>query len=301
MTSTAPSLNRGLAVLAVGVLAISSAAVLIVGSEAPPLVTAFWRVALSTVAMGAIAVGAWSRGDTDPISARARRSAVFSGLCLGLHFYAWMASLQLTSVATSTLLVTTTPIWVGLTAPLVAGEAPLSARGWAGLAVALGGGAVLVAAESTGGGDTSLAGAGLAVLGAWCAAAYLIFGKRARQEMSLARYATWCNGAAAILLGGLALATDTALLPLSTQTLWMVVGLALVPQMIGHNSLLWAVRYVDASLVSVVVLLEPVGATLLAWMVFAAPPTGVEVLGGAILLVGVALVVRARARPSAAT
>jgi drug/metabolite transporter (DMT)-like permease len=74
----------------------------------------------------------------------------------------------------------------------------------------------------------------------------------------------------------------------------MVVGLALVPQMIGHNSLLWAVRYIDASLVSVVVLLEPVGATLLAWLLFGTPPTGFEVLGGFVLLIGVVLVVRAR-------
>jgi len=300
VSSASPGLPRGLAVLGVGVLAISSAAVLIVGSEAPPLVTAFWRVALSTVAMGAIAAVARMRGQRDAPSVAARRSAIASGLCLGLHFYAWMASLQLTSVATSTLLVTTTPIWVGLTAPWFTREAPLSARGWAGLGVALGGGALLVVAESSGGGADP-AGAGLAILGAWCAAAYLMFGKQARQQMSLATYATWANGAAAVLLATLALATDTALLPLSTQTWWMVLGLALVPQLIGHNSLLWAVRYVDASLVSVVVLLEPVGATLLAWLVFGAPPTGVEVLGGAILLVGVTLVVRARARTRAKT
>lgn len=274
--------------LGVGVLALSSAAVLIRVADAPALSVAFYRLAFSALLLGGFAAphggAAWRLTDWPAVA--------LAGTALALHFWAWMQSLALTSVASSTLLVTTTPVWIGLAARWLPGEARFSRRGWMGVGLAIAGGAVV--ALSAGTGRVTLAGVGLATVGAWLVAVYLLVGRHARQRMALAPYAAATAAVAAAVTGTLALATGAPLAGFDRTTWLALVALAAVPQGIGHGALLWAVRWTGAAVVSLVVLLEPIGAALLAGVFLDEVPGPMEGVGGALLLLGVATVVRAR-------
>ncbi len=289
-----PGSTAGLSALtlALGVCALSSAAVLIRLSDAPAVVTAFYRVALSALLLGGWLMATRARG--------AGRLAVgpilIGGTALAFHFWAWMASLELTSVASSTLLVTTTPVWIAAAAPFLRDERALGFRAWLGVAIALAGAAV-IGANAGAGNDTavSLPGLALAVVGAWLMATYLVVSRRARQQMGLIAYAAGANSVAAVVLA-VALLLGGHPLRGYDPTTWMAfLGLAVFPQLIGHNALLFALRRVGAAIVSLVVLLEPVGAAILAFFVLGEPIARFEVGGGALLLLGLAVVVRAQA------
>lgn len=279
-------------VLAVGVLAISSSAVLIRVAEAPALSVAFYRLVFSAVLMGLIAAATRSRGWR---AVDWRRTGA-AGVALALHFWAWMRSLDYTSVLTSTLLVTTTPVWIALFARWLPLETRLDRRGWAGLTVAVAGGAVLALGPGERGarGDAPLLGAFLALLGSWLVAVYLVLGRTVRQRVPLATYATVTNAVAAATLALIVAATGAPTTGFPTGTWLAFVALAVLPQLVGHSAMLWAVRATSASVVSLAVLFEPLGAALLAWLFLAEPPAAFELGGGAILLIGLGLVIRAR-------
>lgn len=282
--------------LTIGVLALSSAAVLIRLADAPALTVAFYRVAFSAALMMLISGGTRRLARSD----LQWRAAAFAGAALALHFWAWMRSLELTSVATSTLLVTTTPVWIAIAAPWLPDEPRLGATGWGGLAVALAGGALVSLAPALGGASSSAGhGSGpwgplLALAGAWLMAAYLVIGRAARQRMPLNPYVTVTNMVAAVVLGAIVLATRAPTHRFSTPTWLALAGLALLPQLVGYGSLLWAVRTTGASVVALLVLLEPIGAALLAWWLLGEAPSRIEVVGGVLLLLGLVLVVRSR-------
>lgn len=266
-------------------LALSSAAILFRASEAPALTTAMWRVAFSAILLAPLAA---RRNPGEPVHVPA---VIIAGVALGLHFWMWMLSLQRTSVASSTLFVTTTPFWVALAARWLPYEAPPTRRTVLGMLVSFGGGALIAAHAAGAEAHVTLDGIALAVLGAWLAAAYLVAGRVGRQTMSLPRFAFGANAVAASVLLVIALATSTSLLGWSAATWSALIALAVVPQLIGHNALLWAVRSVGASIVALAVLTEPVGATLLAWLLLAEPPAWYELVGGALLLLGLAVAV----------
>lgn len=276
---------RGAAALSLGVLALSSAAILFRASDAPALTTAMWRVALSALLLAPLAS---LRGRGEPIHVPA---TLIAGVALGLHFWTWMLSLQRTSVASSTLFVTTTPFWVALAARWLPYEQRPTRRTVAGMAISFTGGALIAVNAGSGDAHVSLDGIALATVGAWLAAAYLVAGRVGRQTMSLARFAFGANAVAAFVLLILGLATGTTLLGWSPQTWILFLALAAVPQLIGHNALLWAVRSVGAAIVALAVLTEPVGATLLAWAIFDESPRWFELVGGALLLIGLAVAV----------
>ena len=225
-----------------------------------------------------------------------------SGAFLAVHFVSWVTSLSLTSVASSVVLVTTTPLWVALLSPVFLRE-KLTPWVWVGLVVALTGGTLVglseacqfsaggVACPDLGGFFQGKAFLGnlLALVGAWMAAAYMMVGRKVRAALSVTAYISVVYSVAAILLWGLALASGEAVVGFSPPIyLWFAL-LALVPQLMGHTSFNYALGYLPAAYVSVATLAEPIGTTLLAIAVLNELPSGVEVLGGVIILAGIAI------------
>jgi drug/metabolite transporter (DMT)-like permease len=268
------------------VLAVSWAAILVRLASAPPLAVAAWRMALAAVP--ALAFALWRRRDElAKVDRRARLWLGASGLALAVHFATWIASLHLTSVASSMALVTTQPVWAALLARAFLGER-VGGRTWAGIAVAVSGGAVVAGADV----DASagaLLGDGLAVAGGIMAAAYLVAGRRARADLSLGAYAgvVYPAAAAALLLGAGVAGAPLGGYPSGT---WVaLVLLALVPQLIGHSLLNWSLRWLSAPFVAVAVLGEPVIATLLAIPVLGETPGLLQAAGAVLTLAGVAL------------
>jgi drug/metabolite transporter (DMT)-like permease len=289
-------------VLAVGVFAVGWAAIFIRLADAPALSTAAFRLLFASVP-----VGLWALTRHRPalraLAGRGRLLLVASGLALAVHFAAWIASLQLTSVASSVALVTTQPIWAALISAAVLRERVSRRMGLA-ILVTTAGGAVIAAGDFQTGG-TALLGNALALAGAVCAAVYFTIGRGLRAGLDLAAYIGVVYPVAAVVLLGAALATGQPLRGFSAQTWTMFLLLALVPQLIGHSSLNWALRYLPAHLVTVAVLGEPVLSTLLAIALLAETPGLLQVAGGVVTLAGVYLAVReevrgARARETAA-
>jgi drug/metabolite transporter (DMT)-like permease len=270
--------------LALGVIAVSFAAVLIRLADAPSLVIAAYRLCLASLILAPVA---WmnSRQEIRRLARREVILAVASGAFLALHFALWIASLSYTSVATSVVLVTITPIFVAVASYLLFKER-LTGRIIAGIFVCLAG-AILIGYGNWQISSESLYGGVLALLGALAVAGYLLIGRRLRQGMSLLSYSILVYGSAALMLLVAVLVRGYPLFGYSGDTYIMLFLLAVVPQLMGHMSLVWALRFVSATLVTIAVLGEPVGATILAYLILGEAPTWSEIVGGVLILGGI--------------
>ena len=307
MSHATPHPARTAIGLSIGVLALSSAAILIrLAADAPSLAIAFWRVALSAILLVPFALGrAPRKGMREVLEALRHRAPAIGGVALGLHFWAWMHSLTLTSVASSTLFVTTTPFWIALASPWLPHEARPTRRVLAGMLVCFLGGLVLGSGawspgDLNGTTDRTVSAEGIAwaIVGAWLAAAYLVAARAGRQRFALAPFAVAAYTTAATTLATLAVITQTPLAGWGTTAWLAILALAVFPQLLGHNALLWAVRATGAAVVALAVLTEPVGATLLAWGFLGESPSPTELVGGTLLLSGLALAVTKTSRPT---
>lgn len=288
-------------VLLAGILAVSAASIFVRFAQggADSLVIAAGRLAIATLALAPVAL-ARHRGALHGLGRRDSLLALAAGVLLALHFASWIASLAMTTVLQSVVLVTTTPLWVALLAPFALGER-LSRGVVLGLLLAVAGGA-LMAAGGEGAGARSAAapdalrGGALALLGAWAMAGYLLVGRGLRARLALVPYVFIVYGAAATALLLVVALAGRPVAGLPPATWGWIVLLALVPQLIGHTSFNWALRHMRATPVAVVLFGEPVGATLLAFLVLGERPTAVRLAGAAVILTGVFLAARAGAR-----
>ena len=284
--------GRGtLPAVAVGVLAVSSAAILIRLAEAPAVAVAFWRCALGAAVLLPPAL---VRGDRFP-TARTLYVGVASGVALGAHFGFWISSLDFTSVAASVVLVSTQPVFVAILAYLIFGErtAPLS---FAGILVAMAGTAVIAADRTIG--SAALLGNVLALVGAVTVAIYVLIGRSSRTGgVGVLPYSVVVYSAAAAILLPAALAFDVPLWGYSAETWFWLTAITFGPQLMGHTVFNWALRYIEASVISGVVLAEPVVAALLAWLILFERPGLLTLLGGAVVLAGLYLLLKGRPAP----
>lgn len=268
--------------LLLGVVAVSFAAPLIKLAAAPPLAIAFYRLALAAAATFLLARGRPGRLP----ERRTRQLAALAGLFLGLHFAVWIASLRYTSVVSSVVLVTLQPVIAALASWVFLHER-LTRRQVGGIALALAGGAALAAGD-LGNGEVSLYGDALAFLGAVFVAAYFLVGRVLRRTVPTLTYTFWVYSTAAAALLLLALVTRTPLGPYGTRDWLIFAALAFLCTLLGHSVFNWALAYLPATSVTVAILGEPVGAGLLAALVFGEVPHSGQLVAGAVLLGGIA-------------
>lgn len=290
MTETASSASkpRTVAALTAGIIAISFAAILIRWCEAPPLVIAFYRLFLAAVFFGSTS----SKGSRAVVRALPRhmlRWGGLAGLALALHFATWITSLNHTSVANSVVLVATSPIFVALGARFILGETVRPLLYWGLLLAFIG--AMVITMQEEQAGAVSFTGNMLALAGALFGGVYFLIGRKLRRDLDTAPYVMLCYSTAALLLLLAVLTLRLPLLDYSWQTAAMFLLLALIPQVVGHTSFNWALKYFSAPTVSVALLGEPIGASLLALLFFGENFSAVTLLGGAFTLAGVALAI----------
>jgi len=282
-------MNRQYSVLAIGVVSVSFAAIFIRLAEAPPLVIAAYRMCLAALVIVPLA---WLRSG-DELRRLSRRTifmALLSGLFLALHFGLWIASLSYTSVATSVILVTANPIFVGIASYFLFQE-KLSKQAVLGVMISITG-SVVIGYNNWSLGPSPLLGSILALLGALAVAGYLLIGRRLRRGIGLLTYASLTYSSAAVFLLISALAFGYSLAGYSTTTNVMFVLLAVVPQLIGHSSLNWSLRFVPATLVTIAVLGEPIIAITLAFLILNEIPALIEIGGGVLILAGIFIAFR---------
>ncbi len=277
--------------LALGVSAVSSAAVLIRLADAPALTIAAYRLVLASIVVVPIGLATdWSA--LRSLTLKHWGLAAVSAACLAAHFAFWITSLEHTSVASSVIIVTSNPILVAIGSRLILRERSSPAV-VIGIGMALFGGLVITVGDWDLG-DRRLYGDFLAFLGAAAVAGYYIAGRSLRERLSLFGYIAPVYGSAAIILLVVVFVTDTAMTGFSLETYGYLAFIGLVPQLVGHSSLNWSLGYLPATLVSTAVMAEPIGATLLAWAILDETPPVATVAGGALVLLGVYIALRKR-------
>ena len=221
--------------------------------------------------------------------------ALLSGLLLAAHFAFWISSLDYTSVMSSVVLVSTNPFFVGVASVLLLRES-LGRGTVIGIIVAAAGGALIGLSDLGAGGAESLRGDLLALAGAAAVSGYLLIGRRLRAKLSLIGYIGFVYTTAAVALLVLAAVMGTSLGGYSLRAYILIALLAAGPQLIGHSSFNWALKYVSATFVTITVLAEPIGATLLAIPVLAQVPSPIKLAGGVLVLAGIYLAARQEAQ-----
>ncbi|MFZ5820227.1 MAG: DMT family transporter [Chloroflexota bacterium] len=305
--------------LLTAILAVSTASIFIrfAQREAPSLVIAALRLTFASLALTPVALTR-GRAELRRLSRRDLLLGLLAGVFLAVHFATWISSLEYTSIASSVVLVSTGPLWVALLSPLFLRE-PLTRPALFGMILALAGGTVI------GLGDSCTLEAGLpappapvtqaqasaawgacpplsefvqgkaflgnflALAGAWAVAGYLMIGRSLRAGMSLVPYIFLVYSVAALALLGIMFAAGQRPTGFSPLTYVWIALLALIPQLIGHSTYNWALRYLPAALVSITTLGEPVGSAILAYFILQEAPSALTLLGGALILAGIYL------------
>jgi drug/metabolite transporter (DMT)-like permease len=273
--------------MVVGVAAISTSPILIRVAAVPALALAFWRCLAGAAVLAPFA----RRGRTGLAPGDLARLGA-AGVFLAAHFALWNASLGLTSVGAATTLVSCTPLFVGAGARFL-GEAP-GRRTWAGIGLATVGAVVIGVSDAIAGpvagapagGASGLLGDALAFAGAAAVAVYLLIGRVMRRRLPVSTYAASVYGTAAAVLLPACLLTGSSLGGYAAASWLAVAGVVAGPQLLGHTVFNSLLNSVSATVVSVVLLIEPVGATALAWLAFGELPAAGFWVGAPLVLAG---------------
>ncbi len=305
-----PPISPSLAI-PIGILAVSTSSIFIRYAQADgvsSLVIAAWRLSLAALILAPIALLRY-RAELRSLNRRGLTLVLLSGIFLAIHFATWITSLEYTSVASSVVLVSTAPLWVAILAPLTIRE-PVGRSVVIGMGLALIGGTIVGLSDSCTlrlnsgqalngftslqcpplseflGGEAFL-GDLLALAGALAAAGYLLIGRSLREKMSLIPYIFVVYGMAAVVLVIVMFAAGESPVGYAPQTyLWFLL-LALVPQLLGHSTFNWALRYLPAAFVSITLLGEPIGSAILAYFILDEVPTALMIFGAILILIGI--------------
>jgi len=276
-----------LLILPVGIIAVSTASIFIKLCDAPALIIATYRMVFASLILMPYAFykktgRGWGRSDLGWL--------ILSGVFLSLHFTFWIASLKYTSVASSVVLVSTHPIFVGLGASFLLKER-LGMNLVLGIALSVLGSGLISYGDMTLS-EEALMGDGLALLGALAASGYFLVGRKMRKSQDLLSYIFPVYSTAALVLILLSFLFQEKFLGYSATNYLYLFLLALIPQLIGHTTFNWALKYLPASMVSITILGEPVGSTILAYFILSEGLTPSKVIGGILIFAGILIALR---------
>lgn len=303
------SQTRLIIILFIGFLAVSTASILIRLAQqehVPVLVIAAYRLTFATLILGPIVLRR-HLSDLRRLRRRDLLVTLASGLFLTLHFATWISSFDYTSVTSSVVLVTTGPIWVALASWIILRER-LSRAVVIGVLITVMGGVVIGSADAcdpkTGAcngfaiGGTQLWGDALALMGAWMVSGYLLIGRHLKDRMPLLVYIFIVYGTAAIGLilivafSGQSFLFDQAGNVFSVNAFIWLIMLALAPQLVGHSAYNYALRFLSPTYVAIITVAEPIGASILAFIVLHELPSTLTLIGAAIILIGLVIASR---------
>jgi len=274
------------ALLFLGTVAASISAILIrYATEADPLAISFWRC---SVGAAVLAPFAWPKLRTTSRSDLV--APAIAGVFLAVHFATWIASLDLTSVASAVLLVSTSPIFIAIAARYLYDER-MPGRAWLGIAIALAGTFVVGGNEF---GGSSFNGNVLALIGGATAGWYILAGRVARRALGFLEYAVVAYAVSAVLLLLVIVPRGVALTGYDAVTWWALAGLIVGPQLLGHTVINLVLSDIDATTVAVTIMAEPVIAIVLAYLLFDEVPSLLLYPGGVAILIGIYIVSVAR-------
>ena len=284
-------------VLGFSLLGISFAGPLVRLSNADPLVIGAWRLAFSLIIVAAALLITKEWRDWKHLTLRDSTFAIAAGIALALHFWAWNASIHLTTIAASVTLVNLQPVFIVAISAFFLRERP-SRNQLIGITVAIAG-AMIIAGPAWRETQSGVRGAALgnllAISAAITAAIYYSIGRHLRHRYGLWSYVGLAYSACTIALVVMAMATHVPLAPQPARELGIFAALAIGPMLLGHTGMNWALKFLPAYVVNLVTLGEPVGATLLGALIpgIRQIPSVITLIGGAVVLIGVMIAARA--------
>jgi len=289
--------------LLIAIIAVSTASLFIRFAQAegaPSLVIAAVRLTIATIILAPIAF-LRHRVELGNLTRRDLILGIFSGSFLAIHFATWISSLEYTSVASSVVFVSTGPLWVAILSPLLLNER-LTGVAIVGLGLALFGGTVIGLSDTCVWNNglqcpelsqimqgRAMWGNFLALCGALAVSGYLIIGRKLRAKMSLIPYIFLVYGISAIVLNIFMFASKQTPFGYSPTAYGWIFLLAVIPQLIGHSTFNWLLKYLSATLVAVTTLSEPIGSAVLAYIFLKETPRPATVVGGVFILIGIYL------------
>jgi len=289
--------------LLMAILAVSTASIFIRFAQndgAPSLVIAALRLTFATLLLAPIAL-IKHREEMKRFTLNEILLGLFSGIFLALHFATWISSLEYTSVASSVVFVSTGPLWVALLSPILLKE-HLSKTALIGLGLSLAGGTIIGLSDACVWNSglscpalqdilkgRAMLGNFLALAGAWTVTGYLIIGRRLRASTSLIPYIFMVYGFAAVTLILVLFVSGNSPFGYTPKIYGWIFLLAAIPQLIGHSTYNWALKYMPATLVAVTTLGEPIGSAILAFFILRETPALIVVVGGVFILAGIYL------------
>jgi len=286
-------------VLLGGVLLVASASIMIRHAQqlgVPSPAIAAGRMGFAALILAPIAF-ARARPELRGLRRRDVLLGIGSGTCLALHFSAWIKSLEYTSVASSSALVATNPLWIALASVLLFRQRP-SVLTWLGVLITVGGSVLIAISDGDGAvGSRALLGDGLALLGAMAGSCYFLVGAALQRRLSTLVYIWLVYSSAAVILmlaafGTGAWSLDQAGSGYTPAVFLLLLGLAVGPQLLGHTAFNWSLRHLSATFVAIATLGEPIGAALLALIFFKQGFQPIQLLGFVVLLTGIAVAAR---------
>lgn len=286
--------------LFVGLSTFSLSPILVrLAGEAPGMTIAVWRTGIAAALLAPFAlvrtraeVGAFTRRDFGLIAV--------GGVLLGLHFVAWIESLYHTSVASASVLVTTSPIFLAVLGYVLLGER-LSRQVSVAIVLAVAGAALIGLGDASGGtGDAPLFGNALALAASLVFSFYMLVGRVVRRKTSWLAYVFPLYLVAAITIFVIAMALNTPLFGFSPAFYALCAAMAIGPQILGHGSFNYAVRYVTAAMLGLLSLIEPIGASILAYVLFDEVPTALALIGMLVVLSAISFAILYQRRSGAA-
>ena len=259
-------------------------------AEATPLAIAAWRLGLAALFFGGLSLVGRDTDASVPISQNARLRLLLAGLCLAGHFVAWFAALDRTSVARATLLACTTPLWTTCGGFVLGRRRPtpqdLLALSVAGLGLWL-----VTSASGQATTPSSWLGDAFGLAAGLLFGAYLLCVEGLHVAVSARQQVTATYTVAAAVLWAALLVRGGATVHYSLSVWKALLGMTLGPQIFGHTLLNWSLRHFSSSLVAFSILLEPVIAALLAWQLLGQTLTLLQLLGGLLVLIALAVVI----------
>jgi drug/metabolite transporter (DMT)-like permease len=273
--------------LIISIIAVSTASILIRISDSPPLAIAAYRLILSTLILLPFFFRFDGMGKMRRMSVRRAAGLMGIGLVLAIHFASWITSLSFTTVASSAIFVHIDPIFVAIVSHFVLKER-VTGRMAVGIAIAFIG-STMIAVGDAGVGELNLYGDMLALVGGVMLGIYILGGRILRRNLDLTSYVTPVYATASLILVLMSLLSGTPLTGYPADEYVLFFAIALVPMIFGHTLYNWALRYVSAPLVSMSLLGEPIGATILALLFLDETPSTMVLIGGVVTLAGITL------------
>ena len=280
--------------IALAIVSVSWASIFIIWSTSPAVTIALYRLGFATLILGGVLLVRRYAAGKQPLRGVSRRDlGIMAGIgaILATHFTLWISSLKVPqeSIAASVVLVTSHPLMVGLVSHFVMKERLTK---WMAIGIVVGfSGVVVIALADYGPGGSLLYANLLAFAGGIMAGLYFLAGRRLRQRVEVLDYAFVVYAAATVVLFLYAILLGQSLAPVGDPEteLLLFLALAIIPQIGGHTLYNWSLRWVPAPVVSLSLVGEPVGASLLAWVILGQVPAAGVGLGAGLALLGIYL------------